>query len=165
MLDYLTFAMKTKYLFIHCTGQVDETTLFVTVYVGSSEQDQRDKRFLSQLAQSSTDYYLERYLTPQADFMQAVDASLQVEMGDERARALRCEMPVAKLRRLIKSGLYEDWARRFYQAFRNLRRLSLSANSAYSCAIFRADSFLTAARLVPCNAANVINLSKQIIEL
>lgn len=165
MLDYLTFAMKTKYLFIHCAGQLDEATLFVTAFVGASAQDQRDKRFLTQLAAGSTDYYFKIYDASQAHFIAAVDLSFQVTIGDQHARTLRCSMSVAKLRRLIKSGLYDDWARRYYQATRGLRRMNLCAYSAYHCAVYRADSFLTAARLVPCNAANVINLSKQIEEL
>ena len=131
--------MKSKYLFSFCASEISDETLFVIVYIGTSKQDQRDKAFFEQLAKQSTYYYFERYYTPQADYLGNLDAYFQATQNDTRARCLRCSMSAAKLRRLIKSGLYDHWAKTYYEATRGLRRMALGDNSAYHCAIYRAD--------------------------
>lgn len=146
--------MKTKYLFSFSQGQIEESTLFVWVYIGQSKQDERDKAFFVQLAKQSSSYLFLHYDTFVAAFVANVTLELQDKTGDQRTRILSCAMSAAKLRRLLKSGQYYDWARTFYQATRGLRRMSLSENSTYHCAVYRADQTFA-------NPRNVKNLSKQ----
>lgn len=134
--------MKTKYLFVFSQGIIDESTLFVDVYIGRGVQDQRDMAFFQSLADSSQNFYFKQYDLRVTEFVRQIDASLAAETNDARCRALRCSMSAGKLRRLIKSGLYLDWAQTFYKATRGLRRIALSANSAYFCAVHRTDMTL-----------------------
>lgn len=145
--------MKTKYLFSFSHGQIEESTLFVWVFIGHSKQDLRDKAFFESLAKQSSSYMFRQHDKETAEFVANVTQALQESEGDQRTRALTCSMSAAKLRRLLKSGMYYDWARTYYEATRGLRRMSLCENSAYHCAVYRADQNL-------CKSANVINLSK-----
>ena len=138
--------MKSKYLFIHSSGTIDDSTLFVDVYIGRSLQDQRDLSFFESLADSSPDYYFHIYDNSVQEFVSSVNESLQYQSDDDRMRILRCSMSAAKLRRLVKSGMYESWAHRYFLATEGLRRMNLSANSAYFCAIYRADQTLAMPR-------------------
>lgn len=138
--------MKSKYLFIHSSGTIDDSTLFVDVYIGHSLQDQRDLSFFESLAESSPDYYFHLYDNTVTEFVSCVNASLQVQCDDDRMRLLRCSMSASKLRRLIKTGMYQSWAQRYYHATEGLRRMNLSENSAYFCAIYRADQTLAMPR-------------------
>lgn len=134
--------MKTKYLFIHSSDVIDESTLFVDVYVGTQLQDQRDLHFFESLAAASQDYFFHVYDLAVSNYLAEVNLSLQFDADDNRAKILHCSMSAAKLRRLLKSGLYDEWSRRFYEATRGIRRMNLSANSAYFCAVYRADQHL-----------------------
>lgn len=138
--------MKSKYLFIHSSGTIDDSTLFVDVYIGRTLQDQRDLSFFESLADSSPDYYFHIYDNSVTEFVSSVNESLQYQSDDDRMRLLRCSMSADKLRRLIKSGMYESWAHRYFLATEGLRRMNLSANSAYFCAIYRADQTLAMPR-------------------
>lgn len=145
--------MKSKYLFSFANGQIEESTLFVWVYIGHSKQDERDKAFFAQLAKQSSSYLFRQNDKDTAEFVANVTQALQETTGDPRTRALSCSMSATKLRRLLKSGQYYDWAQTYYEATRGLRRMALCENSAYHCAVYRADQNL-------CKSANVINLSK-----
>lgn len=134
--------MKTKYLFSFSTRPIDESTLFVDVYIGNGKQDQRDKEFFERLANNSNNYYFKRYDFIVTCFIRRVDETIQRISDDPRGRCLHCSMSAAKLRRLIKSGLYDDFAKTYYEATRGLHRMALSANSAYHCAIYRANQIL-----------------------
>lgn len=134
--------MKTKYLFIKCSGVLDESTLFVDVFIGHSAQDKRDREYFTQLAQTSPDYYFHLYDLEISRYVQQVDISIQSANNDQLARHLRCTMSAAKLRRLLKSGLYDNWAQIYYQATRGLRRMNLNENHAYFLAVGRADNIL-----------------------
>lgn len=146
--------MKTKYLFSKQAGLIDASTLFVDVYIGRSVQDQRDLQFLQCLVERSSDYYLVRYDNSVATFLNQVETSLQDELNDHRFRLLRCMMSPAKLRNLIKTGRYDNYAQVFYSATLGCRRMSLSANSVYHCAIYRADMSIL-------QSAHVKNLSQE----
>ena len=146
--------MKTKYLFSKQAGLIDASTLFVDVYVGRSVQDQRDLQYLQSLVERSSDYYLVRYDNSVAAFLNQIETSLQDELHDNRFRLLRCMMSSAKLRRLLKSDRYDDYVRVFYSATLGCRRMSLSANSVYHCAIYRADMGIL-------QTAHVKNLSQE----
>lgn len=134
--------MKSKYLFSYSTRPIDESTLFVDVYIGCGHQDQRDKEFFEYLANNSDNYYFARYDFLVTNFIRRVDEIIQQDSDDPRGRCLHCSMSAAKLRRLIKSGLYDDFARTFYEATRGLHRMALSSNSAYHCALYRANQIL-----------------------
>lgn len=137
---YLVWAaMKTKYLFLFTRGDIEESTLFVDVFVGTSQQDRRDLEFFRLLAERCNSYYFHIYDLETTEFVRRVNEYLQERSGDLQARCLRCSMSARKLRTLIKSGLYDEWAQTFFQATRGLRRMSLSSNSSYFCAVFRAD--------------------------
>ena len=132
--------MKSKYLFSFSTRPIDDSTLFVDVWIGTSRQDQRDYEFFLGLAQNSTNYLFQRYDIATTQYLQSVDVDLQDQLGDPRARHLSCSMSAAKLRRLIKSGLYDDWANTYYFGTRAARRRNLCDNSAYWLALYRADT-------------------------
>jgi len=132
--------MKTKYLFSKSSGPIDESTLFVVVWIGAGVQDQRDKVFFESLAAGSSDFLFKKYDAEQADFLQTLDRALVMENSDPRLRHLHADMSAKKLRTLLKSGLYDEWARTFFAACRGLRRMNLSANSLYHCAANRADA-------------------------
>lgn len=134
--------MKSKYLFIKCSGVIGESTLFVDVFIGHSTQDKRDREYFAQLAITSQDYYFHLYDLEVSRYVQLVDLSIQSANNDQRARRLRCTMSAAKLRRLLKSGLYDNWALIYYQATRGLRRMNLNENHAYFLAVGRADNAL-----------------------
>lgn len=134
--------MKTKYLFSKSSGPIDESTLFVGVWIGAGVQDQRDKVFFESLAAGSNDYLFKKYDAEQADFLQSLDRALVMESSDTRSRHLHADMSARKLRTLLRSGLYDDWARTFFAACRGLRRMNLCANSLYHCAAHRADANL-----------------------
>lgn len=134
--------MKSKYLFSKSSEPIDESTLFVVVWIGASLQDQRDKVFFESLAAGSSDYLFKKYDAEQADFLQSLDRALVMENSDPRSRHLHAEMSAKKLRTLLKSGLYDEWARTFFAACRGLRRMNLCANSIYHCAAHRADADL-----------------------
>ena len=134
--------MKTKYLFIKCSGEISESTLLVDAWVGTSAQDQRDHEFLQRLAQTSHDYYYHIYDLDVSRYVQRIDLSLKSVLSDSRARLLRCSMPVRKLRRLLKNGLFDEWARTYFLATRGLRRMNLCENHAYFLAVGRADQSL-----------------------
>lgn len=131
--------MKQKFLFSYCQGEIDESTLFVDVYIGAGRQDQRDRQFFEALAEKCSSYYFSLYDIAVTRFVESVDIFLKEQTNDERVRVLRCAMSAAKLRRLLRSGMYEEWARIFFAATRGLRRMALSDNSAYFCAVNRAD--------------------------
>lgn len=132
-------AMKTKYLFCFTATPVDEATLFVDVYIGKSKQDQRDLTFFVNLAANSNFYFFEKYDLRVTEFRNKIEIQLAEESRDEHFHLLTCSMSAGKLRRLLKSGLYDEWARTYYCATRGLRRMNLSSNSAYFCAVNRAD--------------------------
>lgn len=134
--------MKTKYLFIKCSGVLDESTLFVDVFIGHSAQDVRDREFITQLKITSPNYYFHLYDLEVSRYVQRIDTSIQTANNDQRARHLRCTMSAAKLRRLLKSGLYDNWAQIYYQATRGLRRMNINENHAYFLAVGRADNEL-----------------------
>lgn len=134
--------MKSKYLFIKCSGELVESTLFVDVFIGHSTQDKRDREYFTQLAQTSPDYYFRIYDLEVSRYVQQVDLSIQSTNNDQRARRLRCTMSAAKLRRLLKSGLYDNWSQIYYQATSGLRRMNLNENHAYFLAVGRADNTL-----------------------
>lgn len=134
--------MKSKYLFSFSTRPIDESTLFVDVYIGNGHQDQRDKEFLERLANNSDNYYFKPYDLDVTNFIRRVDEIIQQDTGDTRCRCLHCSMSATKLRRLIKSGLYDDFAHTYYEATRGLHRMALSENSAYHCALYRANQIL-----------------------
>ena len=138
----MVYTMKTKYLFSFSTRPIDKSTLLVDVYIGNGKQDQRDKEFFVQLANNSNNYYFKRYDLIVTCFIRRVDETIQRLNDDPRGRCLHCSMSAAKLRRLIKSGLYDDFARTYYEATRGLHRMALSANSAYHCTIYRANQIL-----------------------
>ena len=146
--------MKTKYLFSKSAGTIESSTLFVDVYVGHGAQDQRDLKFLEALSLGSSDYYFARYDLSVTEFRTNVEKSLQDDLGDNRLRLLACSMSAAKLRRLLKSGLYDEYCRVYYQATLGCRKMSFSENSIYHAAIFRADAMLR-------KSANVENLSQE----
>lgn len=146
--------MKTKYLFSKQAGLIDASTLFVDVYVGRSVQDLRDLQFLQSLVECSDDFYLARYDISVTNFYNHVECSLRDELRDPRFRLLHCQMSVAKLRRLLKSGRYDEFSKTFYQATLGCRRMALSVNSAYHCAFYRAEQVL-------CKSAHVKNLSQE----
>lgn len=146
--------MKTKYLFSKSAGVIDASTLFVDVYVGHGAQDQRDLNFLRFLVNSSSDFYFARYDSNVTEFRDRVEHSLKVELNDPHFRLLACSLSVAKLRRLLRNGLYDEFSRIYYQATLGCRRMSLSPSSTYQCAIYRAEEVLR-------KSANVENLSQE----
>lgn len=134
--------MKTKYLFALCRDTITRSTLFVDVYVGDGEQERRDLNYFINLAESSNVYFLKRYDNETADFLLAVTDALRSELDDPRVSCLRCSMSAAKLRRLLKSGLYDEWSRIYFECTFALRRLNYSPNSGYFLAVGRADQIL-----------------------
>ena len=146
--------MKTKYLFIKSAGNIETSTLFVDVYVGNGAQDQRDLNFFSALASSSSDYFFARYDLQVTEFRNQVELSLKEELNDPRLRLLTCSMSAAKLRRLLKTGLYDEYSRIYFKATLGCRRMNFSENSVYHSAIYRAESIL-------CKSADVENLSQE----
>lgn len=146
--------MKTKYLFCKSAGTIEPSTLFVDVYIGHGAQDQRDLNFLSALASSSSDYFFARYDFQVTEFRNQVELSLKEDLNDPRLRLLTCSMSAAKLRRLLKNGLYDEYSRIYFKATLGCRRMNFSENSVYHSAIYRAEQ-------LTCNAANVKNLSQE----
>lgn len=134
--------MKTKYLFVKCSGEITESTLFVDVYVGKSAQDQRDRDYFTQLANISGDYYFHVYDLDVSRYVQRIGLSLQAMLNDQRVRVLHCSMSATKLRRLLKSNLYDQWAQIYFQTTRGIRRMNINENHAYFLAVGRADKAL-----------------------
>lgn len=60
--------MKSKFIFIHCSGTITAKTVVYQVYLGRSKADQRYKRFFESLS-FNNDYYFHVYDQTVADFM------------------------------------------------------------------------------------------------
>lgn len=147
--------MKTKYLFCKCLGEITPGTVFVDVYVGSSAQDKRDCAFLLSLSQS-TSYYFRRFDSGVNDYLHRVEGSLSLDAAAPPCCLARCHMSVAKLRRLLRSGLYDSWCATFIATLSSISLRRFSANSACLLSLERADSII-------CNAAHVKNLKSTAI--
>lgn len=145
--------MKTSYLFCHCPGIITPDTVFVKVSVGHSKQDQRDIKFLTFLAQC-TDYFLHQYDNDAAEFLYQVQHSLyETAPGYEsRTPSLCVTLTVGEVRRLLRSGQFDEFTQNFRRIESNCLAMFLSRNDCYAIALERAAHN-------PCNAAHVKNLS------
>ena len=139
--------MKTKYLFAKCDREITRSTLWVDVTIGNSTQDQRDYNFFQQLAKFPTFFYA-RWSNAVQEFLDKVLESLQDENEDLLAHLPRCTMSAKKLRSLLKSGSYDDFARTFVAASDALRRRQFCAHDAYALAMERASKTLANPRHV-----------------
>lgn len=142
--------MKTKYLFAKCVDEITRDTLWVDVTIGNSTQDQRDMNFFMQLAKFPT-FFFARWSNAAQDFFDKVQESLCDENSDVLAHLPRCTMSAKKLRALLKSGSYDDFARTFVAASDSLRRRHFCAHDVYALAMERASESLA-------NPHNVKNL-------
>ena len=145
--------MKTSYLFCHCPGIITPDTVFVKVSVGHSKQDQRDIKYLTLLAQC-TDYFLYQYDNDAAKFFDKVKHSLyETATGYEsRTSSLYVTLTVGEVRRLLRSGQFDEFTQNFRRIEYNCLAMFLSRNYCYAIARERAAHN-------PCNAAHVKNLS------
>lgn len=130
--------MKTKYLFSKCVDEITRDTLWVDVTIGNSTQDQRDMNFIMQLAKFPT-FFFARWSNTAQDFFGKVQESLRDENDDVLFHLPRCTMSAKKLRALLKSGSYDDFARTFVAASESLRRRHFCAHDAYALAMERAS--------------------------
>lgn len=133
--------MKTKYLFSKCVDEITRDTLWVDVTIGNSTQDQRDMNFFMQLAKFPT-FFFARWSNAAQDFFDKVQESLRDENDDVLFHLPRCTMSAKKLRALLKSGSYDDFARTFIAASETLRRRHFCANDVYALAMERASESL-----------------------
>lgn len=145
--------MKTSYLFSHCPGIITPDTVFVKVSVGHSKQDQRDIKYLTFLAQC-TDYFLHQYDNEAAEFLYQVQHSLyETSTGYEsRTPSICVTLTVGEVRRLLRSGQFDEFTQNFRRIESNCLAMFLSRNYCYAFARERAAHN-------PCNAAHVKNLS------
>lgn len=133
--------MKSKYLFSKCVDEITRDTLWVDVTIGNSTQDQRDMNFFMQLAKFPT-FFFARWSNAAQDFFDKVEESLRDENDDIIAHLPRCTMSAKKLRSLLKSGSYDNFARTFVAASESLRRRHFCAHDAYALAMERASESL-----------------------
>ena len=137
----MVYTMKTKYLFAKCDREITRTTLWVDVTIGNSTQDQRDCNFFQQLAKFQT-FFFAQWSNATQEFLDKVNESLRDENEYVIAHLPRCTMSAKKLRYLLKSGYYDDFARTFVAASDSLRRRHFCANDAYALAMERASESL-----------------------
>ena len=130
--------MKTKYLFSKCVDEITRDTLWVDVTIGNSTQDQRDREFFTRLAKFPT-FFFARWSNAAQEFLDKVNESLRDENDDVIAHLPRCTMSAKKLRSLLKSGDYDNFARTFVAASKSLRRRHFCAHDAYAIAMERAS--------------------------
>lgn len=133
--------MKTKYLFAKCYREITRTTLWIDVTIDNSTQDQRDMNFFMQLAKFPT-FFFARWSKAAQEFLDKVNESLRDENDDDLAHLPRCTMSAKKLRSLLKSGDYDNFARAFVAASESLRRRHFCAHDAYALAMERASESL-----------------------
>lgn len=133
--------MKTKYLFSKCVDEITRDTLWVDVTIGNSTQDQRDCNFFQQLAKFPT-FFFARWSKNAQEFLDKVNESLRDENDGVIFHLPRCTMSAKKLRALLKSGDYDNFARTFVAASESLRRRHFCAHDAYAIAMARASESL-----------------------
>lgn len=133
--------MKTKYLFAKCDREITRTTLWVDVTIGNPLQHQLDMNFFMQLAKFPT-FFFARWSNAAQEFLDKVNESLRDENDDDLAHLPRCTMSAKKLRSLLKSGDYDNFARAFVAASESLRRRHFCAHDAYALAMERASESL-----------------------
>lgn len=133
--------MKTKYLFAKCDRGFTRTTLWVDVTIGNSVKDQRDMNFFMQLAKFPT-FFFARWSNVAQYVLDKVNESLRDENDDVFFHLPRCTMSAKKLRSLLKSGDYDNFARTFVAASESLRRRHICAHDAYALAMERASESL-----------------------
>lgn len=133
--------MKTKYLFAKCVDEITRDTLWVDVTIGNSTQDQRDMNFFMQLAKFPT-FFFARWSNAAQDFFDKVQESLHDENDGVIFHLPRCTMSAKKLRALLKSGSYDNFARTFVAASNSLRRRHFCAHDVYALAMERASESL-----------------------
>lgn len=128
--------------------------MFVKVSVGHSKQDQRDIKYLTFLAQC-TDYFLHLYDNDAAEFLYQVQHSLyETATGYEsRTPSLCVTLTVGEVRRLLRSGRFDEFTQNFRRIESNCLAMFLSRNDCYTIARERAAH-------ISCNAAHVKNLSQ-----
>ena len=146
----MVYTMKTKYLFAKCDREITRTTLWVDVTIENSTQDQRDMSFFMQLAKFTT-FFFARWSNAAQEFLDKVNESLRDENDDVFFHLPRCTMSAKKLRSLLKSGDYDNFARTFVAASESLSRRHFCAHDAYAIAMERASESLA-------NPHNVKNL-------
>lgn len=133
--------MKTKYLFSKCVDEITRDTLWVDVTIGNSTQDQRDMNFFMQLTKFPT-FFFARWSNAVQDFFDKVQESLRDKNDDVLFHLPRCTMSAKKLRSLLKSGSYDNFASTFVAASETLRRRHFCANDVYALAMERASESL-----------------------
>lgn len=137
----MVYTMKTKYLFAKCDREITRTTLWVDVTIGNPLQHQLDMNFFMQLAKFPT-FFFARWSKAAQEFLDKVNESLRDENDDDLAHLPRCTMSAKKLRSLLKSGDYDNFARAFVAASESLRRRHFCAHDAYALAMERASESL-----------------------
>ena len=137
----MVYTMKTKYLFAKCDREITRTTLWVDVTIGNSVQDQQDMNFFMQLAKFPT-FFFARWSNAAQDFFDKVQESLRDGNDEIIVHLPRCTMSAKKLRSLLKSGDFDNFARTFVAASGTLRRRHFCAHDAYALAMERASESL-----------------------
>ena len=130
--------MKTKYLFAKCDREITRTTLWVDVTIDNSLQHQLDMNFFMQLAKFPT-FFFARWRNAAQEFLDKVNESLRDENDNVFFHLPRCTISAKKLRSLLKSGDYDNFARTFVAASESIRRRHFCAHDAYAIAMERAS--------------------------
>lgn len=143
----MVYTMKTKYLFSKCVDEITRDTLWVDVTIGNSTQDQRDREFFTRLAKFTT-FFFARWSKNAQEFLDKVNESLRDGTKNDFAHLPRCTMSAKKLRSLLKSGDYDNFARTFIAASESLRRRHFCAHDAYAIAMERASETIANPRHV-----------------
>lgn len=99
--------MKTRYIFIHCEKELTPETVFYDVWVSSSQQQQRDLRFLQSLS-FSTHFYFKRYDDQAAMFKRRVAESLFPGVLMPLLELKTCSLSVSEARALVRSGYFGE---------------------------------------------------------
>ena len=97
--------MKTRYILIHCEKELTPETVFYDVWVGSSQQQQRDLRFLQTLS-FSPNFYFKRYDDQAAIFKRRVAESLFPGVLMPMLELKNCSLSVSEARALVRSGYF-----------------------------------------------------------
>lgn len=142
--------MKTKYLFCLAEHEITRDTLFVSVYVGKSLQDNRDANFIASLSMC-TQFLWHQYSTADATFLVNVAKSLYPDEQHPVNLIPQVTLQVGELRRLLKSCHYQLFAKTYVSALRSCSSHRLSLIDSKSIARSRAMS-------ISCIAADVVNL-------
>lgn len=95
--------MKAKFIFIHAASVITKSTVFYTVMIGHSQQDQRDLRFFQSLT-FNTDYYFRKFSTDVHNFLMRINDNLFP--GSTKMMLSLSSVTPAELRSMVLSGRF-----------------------------------------------------------